>query len=127
LCQKRDPRRVATAPRRYYWNLASGKRPIDAPDPGVAIHGLLVAPRSDGAIIRGVSETLSLTVHFEDAGDGWVLATIAEVPGAISQGRTREEARENVIDALRTVLTPDHQLAGQAPSGDDESLTLTIP
>jgi predicted RNase H-like HicB family nuclease len=74
-----------------------------------------------------VSETLSLTVHFEDAGDGWVLATIAEVPGAISQGRTREEARENVIDALRTVLTPDHQLAGQAPSGDDESLTLTIP
>ena len=66
-------------------------------------------------------------MHFEDAGDGWVLATIAEVPGAISQGRTREEARENVIDALRTVLTPDHQLAGQAPSGDDESLTLTIP
>ena len=106
---------------------ASSKRAVDAPDPGVAIHGLLVAPRSDGAIIRGVSETLSLTVHFEDAGDGWVLATIAEVPGAISQGRTREEARENVIDALRTVLTSDHQLAGQAPSGDDESLTLTIP
>jgi predicted RNase H-like HicB family nuclease len=106
---------------------ASSKRAVDAPDPGVAIHGLLVAPGSDGAIIRGVSETLSLTVHFEDAGDGWVLATIAEVPGAISQGRTREEARENVIDALRTVLTPDHQLAGQAPSGDDESLTLTIP
>jgi predicted RNase H-like HicB family nuclease len=75
---------------------------------------------------EGVSETLSLTVHFEDAGDGWVLATIPEVPGAISQGRTREEARENVIDALRTVLTPDHELAGQAPSSDDESLTLTI-
>jgi len=73
-----------------------------------------------------VSETLSLTVHFEDAGDGWVLAKIPEVPGAISQGRTREEARENVIDALRTVLTPDHQLAGQTPSSDDESLTLTI-
>jgi predicted RNase H-like HicB family nuclease len=73
-----------------------------------------------------VSETLNLTVHFEDAGDGWVLATIPEVPGAISQGRTREEARENVIDALRTVLTPDHQLAGQMPSDDDESLTLTI-
>ena len=73
-----------------------------------------------------MSETLSLTVHFEDAGDGWVLATIPEVPGAISQGRTREEARENVIDALRTVLTPDHELAGQAPSSDDESLTLTI-
>ena len=73
-----------------------------------------------------MSATLRLTVHYEDAGDGWVLATVSEVPGAISQGRTREEARENVIDALRTVLTPDEQLAGQAPGGDDEPLTLTI-
>lgn len=71
-------------------------------------------------------QTLSLTVRFEDAGNGWVMATIAEVPGAISQGRNREEARENVIDALRTVLTPDEQLAGRAPSADDEPLTLTI-
>jgi predicted RNase H-like HicB family nuclease len=73
-----------------------------------------------------VSQTLSLTVHFEDAGNGWVMATIPEVPGAISQGRTREEARENVIDALRTVLTPDEQLAGQDPSPNDEPLTLTV-
>jgi hypothetical protein len=29
------------------------------------------------------------------------------VPGALSQGRPREEARENVIDALRLMLTPD--------------------
>jgi predicted RNase H-like HicB family nuclease len=35
------------------------------------------------------------------------LATIPEVPGAISQGRSREAARENVIDALRTVLTSE--------------------
>jgi predicted RNase H-like HicB family nuclease len=73
-----------------------------------------------------VTQTLSLTVHFEDAGNGWVLATIPEVPGAISQGRTREEARENVIDALRTVLTPDDQLLGRPPSPDDEPLKLTI-
>jgi predicted RNase H-like HicB family nuclease len=61
-----------------------------------------------------VSETLQ--VRFEDAGDGWVLATIPEVPGAISQGRTREEARANVVDALRVVLTPDKQLAGRLTS-----------
>jgi predicted RNase H-like HicB family nuclease len=53
-------------------------------------------------------------VRFEDASDGWVLATIPEVPGAISQGRTREEARANVLDALRVVLTPDKQLGGTA-------------
>jgi predicted RNase H-like HicB family nuclease len=73
-----------------------------------------------------VSETVNLTVRYEDAGDGWVMATIPEVPGAISQGRTREEARRNVIDALQTVLTPDDQLAGNPSSGDDELLTLTI-
>lgn len=73
-----------------------------------------------------MTATLQLTVHFEDAGDGWVLATIAEVPGAISQGRTREQARENVIDALRIVLTPDEQLAGEGLGADDEPLTLTI-
>ncbi len=70
--------------------------------------------------------TLQLTIHFEEAGDGWVLATIPEVPGAISQGRTREEARENVIDALRTVLTPDDQLDGRAANADDEPLILTV-
>jgi predicted RNase H-like HicB family nuclease len=73
-----------------------------------------------------VSETLQLTVRFEDAGEGWVLATIPEVPGAISQGRTRAEARENVIDALRVVLTPDEQLAGEPIDADAEPLELTI-
>ena len=43
-------------------------------------------------------QTLSLTVHFEDAGNGWVMATVPEVPGAISQGRTRAEACENEGD-----------------------------
>jgi len=70
--------------------------------------------------------TLNLTVHFEDAGDGWVTATIPEVPGAISQGRTREEARRNVLDALQTVLTPDDQLRGVPSSDDDELLTLIV-
>jgi predicted RNase H-like HicB family nuclease len=77
-------------------------------------------------MLLAMSETLRLTIHYEDAGDGWILATVPEVPGAISQGRTREEARENVIDALRTVLTPDEQLGGQPPAGDDEPLTLTV-
>lgn len=71
-------------------------------------------------------QAVTFTVHFEDAGDGWVMATIPEVPGAISQGRTREEARDNVIDALQTLLTPDDQLSGQDRSADDESLTLAV-
>jgi predicted RNase H-like HicB family nuclease len=73
-----------------------------------------------------VREELHLTVRYSDAGDGWVTAQIAEIPGAISQGATREEARANVIDALDLLLTPDEQVAGETQPDDSESLTLTI-
>jgi predicted RNase H-like HicB family nuclease len=72
--------------------------------------------------VSGVSETLRLTVVYEDGGDGWIVASIPEVPGAHSQGHTRAEARENVIDALQTMLTPDEEL--QEPS-DREALIFT--
>lgn len=49
-----------------------------------------------------------MTIAFEEPDeDGWIVARVVEVPGAISQGRTRTEARENVIDALRLMLSPD--------------------
>jgi predicted RNase H-like HicB family nuclease len=31
--------------------------------------------------------------QFESADDGWILASIPEVPGTLSQGRAPEEAR----------------------------------
>ena len=55
-----------------------------------------------------MSDTLRLTIAFDEPDEqGWIVARVVEVPGALSQGRTREEARENVIDALRLMLTPD--------------------
>ena len=55
----------------------------------------------------GVS-TLRMTIAFDEPDEeGWIVARVVEVPGALSQGRSREEARENVIDALRLMLTPD--------------------
>ena len=74
-----------------------------------------------------MSEPLRLTIVYEDAGDGWVLARIPQVHGAVSQGETRQEARENVIDALRELLavrfgTPPELVS---PSESD-SLELTI-
>jgi predicted RNase H-like HicB family nuclease len=41
-----------------------------------------------------------LTIHYEDAGSGWIVARIEEEPAAISQGRTEQEAYANVLDAL---------------------------
>lgn len=53
-----------------------------------------------------------LTIRYSDAGDGWVTAQLAEIPAAISEGRTHQEARANVLDALKIVLTPDEELTG---------------
>jgi predicted RNase H-like HicB family nuclease len=73
-----------------------------------------------------MSETLRLTIVYEDGGDGWIVASIPEVPGAHSQGHNRQEARENVIDALQTMLTTDEQLREpDAEPQDREALIFT--
>jgi len=36
--------------------------------------------------------------------DGWYAAKCAQVPEAITQGRTLEEVKENLIDAIELVL-----------------------
>jgi predicted RNase H-like HicB family nuclease len=54
-----------------------------------------------------MSDTLRFTIRYSDGGEGWIMAQVEEIPGAISQGRTRPEARENVIDALRLMLKPE--------------------
>lgn len=70
-----------------------------------------------------VTPSIDFTLAFDDPDeDGWIVARVLEVPGALSQGRTREEARENVLDALRTVLTPDDELRGRRSGEDLEHL-----
>lgn len=54
-----------------------------------------------------MSGTLDLTILYEDGEEGWIVASIPAVPGALSQGRSREEARENVLDALALMLSPE--------------------
>lgn len=74
-----------------------------------------------------MSEPLRLTIVYEDAGEGWVLARIPQVRGAISQGQTRAEARENVIDALRELLAVRFGSPPTMPEPtDSDSLELTI-
>jgi predicted RNase H-like HicB family nuclease len=72
-----------------------------------------------------MNEPLTLTIVFEDDESGWIVASIPEVPGAHSQGRTRDEARENVIDALHAILElrfGEHALS--EPASDWEPLEL---
>jgi predicted RNase H-like HicB family nuclease len=70
--------------------------------------------------------SVDFTISFDSPDeDGWIVARVLEVPGALSQGRTREEARENVLDALRTVLTPDEEFVGETSEADREHLRFT--
>jgi HicA toxin of bacterial toxin-antitoxin, len=52
------------------------------------------------------TDTEQFTILYEEAENGWIAARIQEVPAAISQGRTREEARANVIAAFRDLTHP---------------------
>lgn len=71
-----------------------------------------------------VAEQLDLTIVYEPGDDGWIIASIPEVAGVFSQGRTREEARTNVIDALRLMLSPEPSEADD--QREREALRLTI-
>lgn len=71
-----------------------------------------------------MSEKLRLTIAFDEPDEeGWIVARVIEVPGALSQGRSREEARANVIDALRLMLSPDE---GDPRVGDERSEPLDL-
>ena len=73
-----------------------------------------------------MSEHLQMTIAYDEPDEeGWIVARVVEVPGALSQGRTREEARENVIDALRLMLSPDDDDAAAA-AGRSEQLDLIL-
>lgn len=73
-----------------------------------------------------MAASLNFTISFDVPDEeGWIVARVLEVPGAMSQGRTREDARENVLDALQTVLTPDEELAGESSESDREHLRFT--
>ena len=79
------------------------------------------------ATVSNMSKSLRVTIVFEQGEEGWIVASVPEVPGANSQGKTREEARENVIDALRGILELRFGGPGDiAANADSEPLELVI-
>jgi predicted RNase H-like HicB family nuclease len=58
-----------------------------------------------------------MSIRVEQGDDGFIVASVPEVPGALSQGRAREEARASIIDALRLVLSPDPSTSSSEPGG----------
>jgi predicted RNase H-like HicB family nuclease len=53
---------------------------------------------------------MRLTIIYEPAGE-LVQASVVELPGAISLGKTREDARANLAEAIEMVLEGNRLLA----------------
>ncbi|HIH27135.1 MAG TPA: type II toxin-antitoxin system HicB family antitoxin [Methanoregulaceae archaeon] len=53
---------------------------------------------------------MHLKVVITEGIDGWYVATVPSLPGCISQGRTIEEAEENIKEAISLHLEPDEDM-----------------
>ena len=62
---------------------------------------------------------MRLTIIYERAGD-MVQASVVELPGAISLGKTREEARANLSEAIEMVLEGNRLLAADTVGEREE-------
>ena len=58
------------------------------------------------------------TVVYQPVEDGWIMATVPELPGAVTQGATLDEARANIKDAVELLLQSYRKDAlREAPAG----------
>ena len=66
---------------------------------------------------------ISLTIVYEPVERGWVQARIEGIPEVITAGRSKPEARELVLDALREYLS---SIGGNGDAVERERVDLTI-
>jgi len=61
--------------------------------------------------------------------DGWMMATVPELPGAVTQGRNLDEARENIKEAVELLLEAYRENArNDAPGGAMwETISIEVP
>ena len=69
---------------------------------------------------------MKITAVFEPAKEGGYTCFVEEVPAAISQGETLEEAKANLLHALKLVLECQRELAEQnlSPNAVRETIEL---
>jgi predicted RNase H-like HicB family nuclease len=69
------------------------------------------------------------TVGYQPVEDGWFMARVPELPGAVTQGQSLEEARDMIKEAVELLLESYRANAKQdAPRGAIwETLTVDLP
>jgi len=68
------------------------------------------------------------TAVFQQDGNWWI-GWVEELPGANTQGRTLEEARENLQEAVRLVIDANREVARRETEGKSvvrEELTVVM-
>ena len=65
------------------------------------------------------------TAVFEHDAD-WFIAYCPEIPGANGQGRTKEEARQSLVEAIKLILEDRRQDALRGVPADAEAETVTL-
>ena len=70
----------------------------------------------------------TFTGIFEKVGS-YYIAYVEELPGANTQGKTLEEARENLLEAIELILKANRELAEKELSGKEvirEEITVNL-
>jgi predicted RNase H-like HicB family nuclease len=78
---------------------------------------------------RGSNMQRQLSVIYQEIEDGWIMAQVPELPGAVTQGRNLEEAREMIKEAVELLLETYRARAASAAPSDAfwETLTIDLP
>ncbi len=68
-------------------------------------------------------------VVFTTIEDGWIMATVPELPGAVTQGRNLDEARANIKEAVELLLQAYRENAAKDAPGSAmwETISVDVP
>jgi predicted RNase H-like HicB family nuclease len=69
------------------------------------------------------------TVVYQPVEDGWFMASVPELPGAVTQGQSLEEARDMIKEAVELLMESYRENAKKDASGEAiwETLTVDLP
>lgn len=76
---------------------------------------------------RGTLTAMKLTAVFEPADEGGFVCWLEEMPGVQSEGDTLEEARTNLLDALKLAVEYLHERARQESSPNSVREIVELP
>ena len=61
---------------------------------------------------------MELTAVYRQVPEGGYVASVKEIPGALTQGETLEEARANLEDAVRLIIETASMMAEEEVAGE---------